>query len=75
MEAWMNDVPQAIVQTQRALRASVPDLQVGTTPRLRVIDAQMQIANENPARTIGLLLGPGSAPAAFGVGAFRGFFR
>ena len=26
MEAWMNDVPQAIVQTQRALRASVPDL-------------------------------------------------
>ncbi|MFT3954577.1 MAG: DUF1479 family protein [Piscinibacter sp.] len=26
METWMNDVPQAIVQTQRALRESVPDL-------------------------------------------------
>jgi hypothetical protein len=27
MEAWMNDVPQAVRQSQRALRQSVPDLE------------------------------------------------
>ena len=26
MEAWMNDVPRAVVNAQRELRASVPDL-------------------------------------------------
>ncbi len=26
MEAWMNDVPRAVVAAQRELRASVPDL-------------------------------------------------
>jgi hypothetical protein len=26
MEAWMNDVPRAVIETQRKLRAEVPDL-------------------------------------------------
>ena len=26
MEAWMNDVPRAVVESQRELRASIPDL-------------------------------------------------
>lgn len=45
------------------VRAAVPALQTGRTPRLSVIDRQLQMANENPARQIQLLLKPGEQPA------------
>lgn len=44
------------------LRAALPSLVEGRTPRLRRIDAELQMANENPSRTVGVLLGPGGAP-------------
>jgi len=47
-----------------AVRAAVPDLQVGRTPALRRIDAQVQMANENPSRQLQLRLEPGREPAS-----------
>ena len=44
------------------VRAALPTLVEGSTPRVRRIDAELQIANENPARSVGVLLGPGAAP-------------
>ena len=44
------------------VRAALPTLVEGATPRVRRIDAELQIANENPARSVGVLLGPGAAP-------------
>ncbi len=44
------------------IRASLPSLQVGATPQVRRIDAEIQLANENPAKTVGVLLQPGEAP-------------
>ena len=44
------------------LRAALPSLVEGRTPQLRRIDAELQMANENPSRTVGVLLGPGGAP-------------
>lgn len=44
------------------VRAALPTLVMGTTPRVQRIDAELQIANENPSRIIGVLLSPGSAP-------------
>ena len=44
------------------LRAALPSLVEGRTPQLRRIDAELQMANENPSRTVGVLLRPGSAP-------------
>jgi hemolysin activation/secretion protein len=44
------------------VRASLPSLQEGRTPNVRRIDAEIQIANENPAKTVQVLLQPGSAP-------------
>jgi hemolysin activation/secretion protein len=35
-------------------------LQEGQTPRVRRIDSELQLANENPARQMGVLLGPGA---------------
>ena len=49
-------------QSSERVLAALPTLAVGRTPQVRRIDAELQIANENPARTIGLLLGPGTAP-------------
>lgn len=43
------------------VRASLPALQVGRTPRLTDIDAQLRIANENPARQVQVLISPGQA--------------
>jgi hemolysin activation/secretion protein len=43
------------------IRASLPALRQGTTPRLREIDAQLRIANENPAKQVQVLLKPGKA--------------
>ena len=44
------------------VRAALPTLVEGRTPQLRRIDAELQIANENPGRSFGVLLGPGAAP-------------
>ena len=49
-------------QSAEQLRAALPSLVEGVTPRLRRIDAELQIANENPGRQVSVLLGPGSAP-------------
>jgi hemolysin activation/secretion protein len=45
------------------IRASLPGLVPGSTPNVRLIDAQIQIANENPAKTVQVLLQPGTEPA------------
>lgn len=44
------------------VRAALPSLVEGQTPRVRRIDAELQIANENPGRSMAVLLGPGAAP-------------
>ena len=45
-----------------SVRAALPGLQVGRTPRLRDIDSQIELANENPSRRIQVLLRPGAQP-------------
>jgi hemolysin activation/secretion protein len=42
--------------------ASLPDLKPGETPRVRVIDEQIQLANESPVKTVQVLLQPGEGP-------------
>lgn len=44
------------------IRASLPSLIEGSTPNVRRIDAEIQIANENPAKQVQVLLQPGSRP-------------
>ena len=44
------------------VRAALPTLVEGRTPQLRRIDAELQLANENPGRSFGVLLGPGAGP-------------
>jgi hemolysin activation/secretion protein len=41
------------------IRASLPALQSGTTPNMRQLDAQVQMANENPSKQVQVLLQPG----------------
>ena len=53
-------VPGASPERAAAARASLPDLVEGRTPLVRRIDAQVEIANENPARPLQLLLKPGA---------------
>ncbi|MDP1647256.1 MAG: ShlB/FhaC/HecB family hemolysin secretion/activation protein [Rubrivivax sp.] len=53
-------VPGASAERAAAARASLPDLVEGRTPLVRRIDAQIEIANENPARRLQLLLKPGA---------------
>jgi len=53
-------VPGASPERAAAARASLPDLVEGRTPMVRRIDAQVEIANENPARQLQLLLKPGA---------------
>lgn len=60
-------VGQVLVQGAQRLsparvRAALPSLVEGATPRVRRIDAELQIANENPGRSMAVLLGPGAAP-------------
>ncbi|KPF47911.1 hypothetical protein IP87_09345 [beta proteobacterium AAP121] len=45
------------------IRASLPTLLAGRTPDVRRIDAEIQLANENPAKTVQVLLQPGAEPA------------
>ncbi|MBP6900353.1 MAG: ShlB/FhaC/HecB family hemolysin secretion/activation protein [Burkholderiaceae bacterium] len=44
------------------IRASLPALREGSTPEVRRIDAQIQMANESPAKTVQVLLRPGAEP-------------
>ncbi len=44
------------------VRASLPALVEGATPQVRRIDAQIQMANENPAKAVQVLLQPGTQP-------------
>lgn len=44
------------------IRAALPTLREGETPRVRRIDGELQMANENPGRQVGVLLGPGAQP-------------
>jgi hemolysin activation/secretion protein len=46
------------------IRASVPSLQVGQPPRLRAISASIQLANDNPAKQIGVTLAEGATPGS-----------
>ncbi|MDE2082437.1 MAG: ShlB/FhaC/HecB family hemolysin secretion/activation protein [Burkholderiales bacterium] len=46
------------------VRASVPDLRIGQTPRARRINVQNVIANENPAKRLQVLLKPGDQPGS-----------
>jgi hemolysin activation/secretion protein len=46
------------------VRASVPALILGRTPEVRLIDAQIQIANESPAKQVQVLLQPGTEPGS-----------
>ncbi len=46
------------------IRASLPALQEGSTPDVKHIDAQIQMANENPAKTMQVLLQPGAEAGA-----------
>jgi hemolysin activation/secretion protein len=46
------------------IRRSLPSLKEGSTPPVRRIDAEIQLANENPAKTITVLLQPGATPGA-----------
>jgi hemolysin activation/secretion protein len=60
-------VGQVVVQgakrkTPAQIRAALPTLREGETPRVRRIDGELQMANENPGRSVGVLLGPGAQP-------------
>jgi hemolysin activation/secretion protein len=43
------------------VRASLPSLVTGRTPDVRRIDAEIQLANENPAKNVQVLLQPGAS--------------
>lgn len=44
------------------IRAGLPALQPGATPRIDLVDAQAQLVNENPAKQVRVLLLPGAQP-------------
>lgn len=46
------------------IRASLPTLVIGATPQVRRIDAEIQLANENPAKSMQVLLQPGDTPGS-----------
>ena len=46
--------------SKRNILASLPALQTGSTPNLRTLDAQVQMANENPSKQVQVLLQPGA---------------
>ena len=46
------------------IRASLPTLRTGATPNVRRIDAEIQMANENPAKNVQVLLQPGAEAGA-----------
>lgn len=46
------------------IRATVAPLQVGQPPRLRAISEAIQLANDNPAKQVGVTLAEGAAPGS-----------
>lgn len=50
------------VFSEANIRRSLPLLQTGLTPQVRALDAQVRLANENPAKQIALTLEPGQNP-------------
>jgi len=44
------------------IRRSLPMLTVGSVPQVRALDAQIQLANSNPAKQLALTLEPGKLP-------------
>ena len=46
------------------MRAMLPQLKEGTTPQLRALDAEIQFANENPARQVAVVLEAGQRAGA-----------
>jgi len=44
------------------IRASLPGLATGATPNLKLLDQHIQIANENPAKQVQVVLEPGQRP-------------
>lgn len=44
------------------VRAALPALVPGSTPRLQALDTQIGMSNENPAKQLQVLLQPGAAP-------------
>jgi len=57
------DITQNKQYSEANIRASLPSLALGRTPDVRRIDAEIQLANENPAKTVQVLLQPGAEPA------------
>ncbi len=57
------DIAQNKAFSTANIRASLPTLVTGRTPDVRRIDAEIQLANENPAKTVQVLLQPGAEPA------------
>ncbi len=53
-------VQGARFHSEENIRAALPDLKPGTTPRLRRIDSQIELANENPSKRTQVLLRPGA---------------
>lgn len=50
------------------IRHSVPGLKEGTTPRVNAIDRDVQLANENPVKTLKVKLSPGANPGEIDAG-------
>lgn len=48
--------------SRETVLASLPALELDRTPQVRLIDGQIQMANESPARTVQVLLQPGERP-------------
>lgn len=49
------------IASDAQVRRSIPALREGETPRVSAIDAQIELANENPARQESVSLAPGAA--------------
>jgi hemolysin activation/secretion protein len=45
--------------SERNIRASLPALKTDSSPNLKLVDAQVQMANENPSKQVQVLLQPG----------------
>ena len=44
------------------IKRSVPELAIGKTPQVQRLDAQIQLANENPSKQLSVTLEPGKQP-------------
>lgn len=55
-------VLDARFHTEENVRASLPALRPGQTPRMRDLDTQIELANENPSKRVQVLLRPGAQP-------------